>query len=96
MPSRAAKFGEDHRFAPAESAFAFEFEDQRHVGAAMLFDGVVEIEKRQAEQLRGAAADGGFAGAHRADEKQVRSGIHASMLADGARGNATMCRRPTC
>ncbi len=61
----------------AEAGFTRVLEDGRDAGAGGIDDGLVDIDEVQREALGQAAADAGFTGAHRADQDQVRSRIHA-------------------
>ena len=61
----------------AEAGFAGVLENGRDAGAGGIDDGLVDVHEVQREALGQAAADAGFAGAHRADQDQVRSRIHA-------------------
>jgi len=65
------QFGNDGLFAGAEPRLAFHREDQGNAGASALLDFVVAIEEFPAQRQCQAATDGGFASAHRANEKNA-------------------------
>ena len=69
--------GQGFAFMAAEAGFAGVLEDGRDAGAGGIDDGLVDIDEVQREALGQATADAGFASAHRADQDQVRSRIHA-------------------
>ena len=63
-------------FVLAEAGLARMLENRRNAGPGRVHDGLVGIDEVQRETLGQTAADAGFAGAHRANQDQVRSGIH--------------------
>ncbi len=69
-------FGQLARFAIAKAGFALSLENHGHGHARRGLNGVVKIDKHQAEALGQALADGGFARPHGADEDKIHSRIH--------------------
>ncbi|MCY1451372.1 hypothetical protein D9M71_682360 [compost metagenome] len=63
-------------FVLAEAGLARMLEDGRNAGPGRVDDGLVGIHEVQGEALGKTPADAGFAGAHRANQDEVRSGIH--------------------
>src|SRR5690606_21589793 len=63
--------GDCQRFAAPESGFAFLLEDVRDIDAATTLDLVIGIDETHVPHLGQAPADGGLAGPHRANEKNV-------------------------
>ena len=74
------QFGQHRVFAVAEAGFADAFEDRGDAGAGARLDLAVGVDEGQPEALGQASADRRLARAHRADEDEVRGGIHAAML----------------
>ena len=68
------QFGDNGLFAGAETGFAFQFKDERDAGPGALLDFLIAIHELAVQHLRQSAADGGLAGAHRANQKQAGDG----------------------
>lgn len=64
--------------AIAEASFAVAFEDVGDADAGRGLDGLIEVDEGEAEAVGEAPIDGGLAGTHRADEKEVSRGSHAT------------------
>ena len=84
-----AAFAREHvrqrlAFATPEPGFALAGEDRRDLGAGAGFDLAIQIhEGRPAGQCQ-AATQRGLAGAHRADQDEVRRRVHVAILTAGA------------
>ena len=74
------ELGECLRLARAEARFAFDVEDGGHFYAAAALDLVVRIDEAQLQPPREQPPDGGFAGAHHADEEQVARPVHERIV----------------
>ena len=70
------QLGKQGALAPAEAGLAFDLEGQGDADPGALLEGQVEVDEGQPELRREAPPDRGLAGAHRADQKEVRGRIH--------------------
>jgi len=89
----------DFGFSLTKSFFTFFLEYERNVDARTRFDFVITVHEVQVQHSRKLSADGRFACAHRADQKQVlwMSHIRDSLLCEllwcDIRGNQMICPR---
>jgi hypothetical protein len=76
----AAQLGKQLALPLAESGLALHFENDVDADAGGGFERHIDIDEAQAEASGEAPPDGRLARAHRADQDQIGSRIHAAML----------------